>query len=185
MRRISISLGIVLLSSLVSWGFSVVKGTGPPDTHGWCPADWLLGCSSGTAALSHQGLFLKNLSVPPRAAYELELKLLPYKSLLFAFEGAGVGNIVIYIDGVPLARIAVGNGEWWIRLDDLPEEGLLRLELDEYCEALLLESVYFPCRGEVLSPPDCLDQFWQGVLIGTGITLGLLLLAYICMDLGE
>ncbi len=180
MKRIPIFLGIVVLSSLLCWGFSVTRGTGPPDIRGWCPADWLVGCSSGTAALSPDGLFLSNLIGPPRSAYELELKLIPYQTLLFVFQGQqDVGHVVISIDGIPLETVPVEAGTWWVCLDDLPAEGTLRLELDDYCDGLLLRSIYFPCQYTAPLCPDCRDAQFLGFLLGALLTATLLLLAYL------
>ena len=186
MRRATLVVTAILLWGIATFAFSIHKGLGPPDTRGWCPADWLIGCTSGTAALDSEGLHLLNLSVPPRSAYELELKLLPYRSLLFSFESEqGIGHVIISLDGVEVERVAIETGSWWLRLDDLPPEGTLRVEVDDYCESLLIRSVYFPCRGEGPVGPECKDRFLEGLLWGMGLTVALLLASYVVIHTGE
>lgn len=181
MKTISL-VAVIFLWGTTAFSFSIQKGLGPPDTQGWCPADWLLGCTSGTAALGPQGLFLSNLASPPRSAYELELKLLPYRSLLFNFRAdRAVGHLLISLDGVVLERVKAEAGDWWLRLDDVPKEGVLKVELDEYCETIVIRSVYFPCsRAE-----PCMDRFMDGFLLGIGLTVTFLLITYFLTGLGR
>ena len=185
MRRATLLVGVIFLWGIAASAFSIHKGLGPPDIQGWCPADWLIACTSGTAALDSEGLRLSNLLVPPRSAYELELKLLPYRSLLFSFESEqGVGHVIISLDGVEVERVAIETGSWWLRLDNLPPEGILRVELEDFCESLLIRSVYFPCRGEGPIVSECEDRFLEGLLWGVGLTVALLLATYIIFQAG-
>ncbi|MGY4707876.1 hypothetical protein ACVNPS_09045 [Candidatus Bipolaricaulota sp. J31] len=186
MRRGVLFLGMMALFGVTALAISVTKGLGPPDTLGWCPADWLLGCTSGIAALEPEGLLLSNLSVPPPSTYELELKLLPYRALLFSFEGKQAGgHVMISLNGVLIEKVGIEEGEWWIRLEDLPQEGLLRLELDQYCESLLVRSIYFPCQGEAQVLPECKARFWEGILWGAGLTIAFLIMFYLLTGSGE
>lgn len=153
----------------------ISTGTGEPNLAGWCALDWLAGCTTGVAVLSGSGLALYAGQTPPPSAFELNLKLIPYRSLLFVLDSPGaVGRISVQLDGVELRNIAVPiHGPWWVRLTDLPETGILRLELDKHCERLTIRSANFPCPP---CPPglecrDCRKDFILGALFGAVVGL--------------
>ena len=171
MRGAMVFLRLVLVLmaySTAALAVSVHQGIGQPDLSTWCPLDWLTSCSSGVAALTGEGLELEATQAPPPSALELSLKLIPYRSLLFVLRSEQpIGHVRVLLDQRELRRIEVPQGNWWIQVDDLPAQGVLRLELDPHCEKLLIRSVYFPCSARV---GDCRWAFLGGVVLGAVVT---------------
>jgi hypothetical protein len=171
---------VVILTLAVCAGGQAVElsvGRGQPDLGGWCALDWLAGCTEGVAVLSGSGLVLYAGQIPP-SAFELSLKLIPYRSLLFVLESPStIGRISVQLDGVEQRSIPIAiRGQWWVRLTDLPETGILRIEPDKYCEQLTIRSVNFPCPP---CPPGLECQDCRRDLI-LGAVLGALLGALVC-----
>jgi len=159
---------VLMAYSTAALAVSVHQGIGQPDLSTWCPLDWLASCSSGVAALTGEGLELEATQAPPPSALELSLKLIPYRSLLFVLRSEQpIGHVRVLLDQRELRRIEVPQGNWWIQVDDLPAQGVLRLELDPHCEKLLIRSVYFPCSARV---GDCRWAFLGGVVLGAVVT---------------
>lgn len=159
---------VLMAYSTAALAVSVHQGIGQPDLSTWCPLDWLTSCSSGVAALTGEGLELEATQAPPPSALELSLKLIPYRSLLFVLRSEQpIGHVRVLLDQRELRRIEVPQGNWWIQVDDLPAQGVLRLELDPHCEKLLIRSVYFPCSARV---GDCRWAFLGGVVLGAVVT---------------
>lgn len=147
------------------------SGTGQPDLSGWCPLPWHSMETTGVVALSGAGLELRAEPRPPPSAYELSLKLTRSRSLLFVLESPGpAGHAVFRLDSVELGRLRVpARGVWWVLVTDLPETGILRLELDRYVDSLLIRSVYYPCPP---CPDDrCLQCGVIGALLGAASVL--------------
>jgi len=167
LRRFVLALVLMVVAPL-GHAATLKHGTGEPDLADWCAMDWLAGCTTGVVALSGTGLELHPTLSPPPSAYELSLKLIPYRSLLFLLEGrSAVGHVTFYLNGRVLDRIRAQGGRWWVRIDDLPTTGILRLELDQYCESLVIRSINFPCRP--CPRPSCLKEFLLGALLGAAV----------------
>jgi len=178
-RAYVLALTMAFLSATYAAAAPMVRvGTGVPDLSGWCRMDWLAGCPSGVGALSGGTgeLTLVPTQTPPPSAVEFSLKLLPYRTLLFLLSGVGGGHLELELDGTELARVPLASGQWWIVVDGLPSQGILRLELDERAETLTVKSVYFPCSAQCPACPGCRDDFLWGALIGAVTTWVLLYL---------
>lgn len=145
-RLVLLLTALTLAGSAGGDAVELSTGVGQPDPTGWCALDWLAGCTTGLAILSGSGLVLYPGQVPP-SAFELSLKLLPHDSLLFTLESpSATGRITVLLDNSELKTISLPTqGRWWLRLANLPETGILRLEPDPYCEELTIRSVNFPC----------------------------------------
>lgn len=168
--------GRILLATLAViffWGTSLgyattlTVGTGTPKLDGWCWLDWNAGCTTGLAVLSGAGLTLFPAHTAPPSSLELSLKLIQGRALIFLFESPSTtGKITFSVDGSVVRSIAPPRtGSWWVRLTDLPSAGILRLELDRYCDQLTITSVNYDCCS--CGPcPDCWKYFWAGVVTG-------------------
>jgi len=181
MRGLLLTAVVFLPLSLAVPGIGVEleQGTGIPDLSGWCMLDWLTPCTSGLSWLDADGLTLTTAQVPPRSAYELELKLIPYDSLLIFLESPeGVGHVLLYLDGERVGRFPLQRGAWWIKLSHLPPQGVFRLELDRYCRDLTIRGVYFPCRT-AFPMADCTQAFRNGLVAGIISTAVVFWLVYL------
>jgi hypothetical protein len=144
----------VLFVVLVFWALPVTAvnvrtGAGRPSLEGWCLLGWGAGSIIGHGGLTDQGLLLSAAQVPPAPAYEINLKLLPHKALLFLFQSPGpAGKLLVFADNEPIFTASIpGPGPWWMQISDLPSAGILRIELGPYCNALLIEGIYGPCKA--------------------------------------
>lgn len=161
-------LGILV----VFWALSVAAvtvrtGTGEPDLEGWCELGWGAGCVVGHAGFTDRGLLLSATQVPPVPAYELTLKLIPHRTLLFLLESPEpAGKIQVTLDGQLVTTMIVpAKGTWWLGVSDLIASGILRIELGPRCESLLIRGIYAPCRP--CPPcPSCLPWLVIGLLAG-------------------
>ncbi len=178
LRKLALAMAAVAFAAgATGQVVGISTGAGEPNLAGWCALDWLAGCTTGVAVLSGSGLVLYAGQIPP-SAFELSLRLIPYRSLLFVLESpSAIGRISVQLDGVELRNIAIPTpGPWWIRLTDLPETGILRLELDRYCERLTIRSVNFPCPP---CPPRLACRDCQRDLI-LGVVVGAVIGAFVC-----
>lgn len=141
-------------------------GRGRPDLTSWCRLDWNAGCATGLTVLSESGLALLPGQGPPPSSYELSLKLIPSRSMMFLFESPStIGKISFSVDGVLIHTMApVATGSWWVRLSGLPDTGILRLSLDKYCEGVTIESISYKCQDPL--PADCRGEFILGMVAG-------------------
>lgn len=98
------------------------------------------GCTTGLAVLSGSGLTLFPAQTAPPGSLVLSLKLIQGRALIFLFESPSTtGKITFSVDGSVVRPIAPPRtGSWWVRLTDLPSGGILRLELDRYCDQLTI-----------------------------------------------
>jgi len=166
MRRVQLS-GLALLCALLALpGFSltVTTGTGPPNLQGWCQLDWRMGIIIGHGGVTDRGLLLSAAQMPPVPGYELNLKYVNKKELLIFFESPNpAGRVFFYLDDrvVNVQQVPI-QGEWWVKLTDLPSSGSLRIELGPCTDEVLIRGIYYPC--EVC--PSCLPWFIAGVVVG-------------------
>lgn len=163
MRGIGLALFVVLWALPVA-AVTVRTGTGRPGLEGWCELGWGAGCVVGHAGLTERGLLLSAAQVPPAPAYELTLRLIPHKTLLFVFESPEpAGKIRVLLDCQLVSTVIVpAKGEWWMEISDLPDSGILRIELGPCCEQLLIRGIYVPCEA----CPSCLPWLVIGLLMG-------------------
>ncbi len=175
MKSLSLLAVALLIIALQAFSIQIKYGAGQPEVEGWCPLGWHAGTLCGHGGLTEQGLELYR-TTPPVTAYELNLKMIPFPSLLFSLRSPNTaGTIDVWLDGKLVDQITPpGEGAWWLRLDDLPERGFLRLELGKYCDSLLIQSIYFPCAACPL--PDCRLYLLLGALLGAGLVLLLCLI---------
>jgi len=144
----------VLLAALVFWAVPVMAvtvrtGAGRPSMEGWCLLGWGTGSLVGHGGLTDQGLLLSAAQVPPTPAYEINLKLLPQRALLFLFQSPGpAGKLFVYADNELVSTASIpAPGPWWMQVSNLPSTGILRIELGPYCEFLIIEGIYGPCKA--------------------------------------
>lgn len=166
MRRVMV-LVLVLFWAVPLCAVNIRTGTGRPSLEGWCELGWGAGCVVGHAGLTDQGLLLSAAQVPPNPAYELTLRLIPHKTLLFLFDSPEPsGKIRVYLDCNLVETVYVPSlGSWWMEISDLPRSGLLRIELGPCCDLLLIRGIYAPCTA--CPPcPSCLPWLVGGALVG-------------------
>ncbi|MEN3010601.1 MAG: hypothetical protein ABDI20_06475 [Candidatus Bipolaricaulaceae bacterium] len=163
MRRVWLSL-LVVLWALPAVAVTVRTGTGRPSLEGWCELGWGAGRAVGHGGLTDRGLLLSAAQVPPVPAYELTLRLIPHTTLLFVFESPEpAGKIRVSLDCQLVSTVSVPTkGTWWMEISDLPDAGILGIELGPCCEQLLIRGIYAPC--EVC--PSCLPWLVVGLLAG-------------------
>lgn len=168
--RLLLSGAVLLVLSLgvpVS-GVSIVTGVGPTIPDGlWAPLGWWGSKAIGNAGLTESGFLLSNAQVPPVPSYELALRLIPHKELLFLLESpAPVGKLNVYLDCTLIKVIDVpAGGTWWLLISDLPSSGILRIELGSYCDWLLIRSVNY-LAPKCPDCPACWPWFGIGALVG-------------------
>lgn len=171
---------LTALAVIFFWGTNLCSattltvGTGTPNVDGWCWLDWNTGCTTGLAVLSGSGLTLFPAQAAPPSSLELSLKLIQGRTLIFLFESPSTsGKITFSVDGSVVRSIAPPRtGSWWVRLSDLPSAGILRLELDRYCDQLTITSIYYDCYA--CGPcPRCLKEFLLGLVVGVAGVLAL------------
>lgn len=147
---------------------TVATGTGDPELAGWCLVDWNAGCTTDLAVLSGFSLTLVSSQSPPPGAFEISLKLIPGRSLAFLVESPSpVGRISFSIADVTIRTLSPpGAGAWWVRLSNLPDTGILRLELDKYCDEVTIRSLGFDCRVPPPAPSGRWGLFAGGLAVG-------------------
>jgi len=160
-------LALAVLSGFTGCATTLTTGQGKPDLAGWCRLDWNAGCTTGLTVLSGSGLTLIPSQSPPPSSYELSLKLIPGRSLLFVFESPSTtGRITFSVDGLAIRSLPPPTtGLWWARLSDLPDTGILRVELDRYCDEITIQSISHDCLRRP-PPPTCWREFILGAIAG-------------------
>ncbi len=165
-RCIWISVVVVGLAVPV-FGVSVRMGTGGANQD-WCPLGWWGSKAIGNAGLTEEGFLLSTAQTPPVPAYEIALKLVPYKELLFMLRSPSpAGKINLYLNDKLVDTVDVPTiGNWWMLVSDLPDSGILRIELGAYCDQLLIQSVNYRCQ----TCPPLWPWFILGAVCGALLT---------------
>lgn len=178
----------------ICWGWalggpatSVRYGTGIPNLAGWCELEWVSTCAFGIAEVADSGqLTLYPAPGPPGSGLHVPLDSVPGAGLLLLLDSERpVGHLLIILDGVNIATIPVPTaGNWWVTVEGLPPQGVLRVELGLHMEPLTISSIYHECRPE--PPPaeprwNCWNAFLSGVLVGAALVGASVLL----MGIGE
>jgi len=178
----------LLLCAVGGIATSVHYGRGIPSLRGWCELDWVGTCTFGVADVTELGqLTLYPAPGPPGSGLHVPLADVPGSELLFLLESkVPRGHLLIILDEVDIASLSVpGVGNWWVRVEDLPPQGTLRLELGPYMGALSINSVHYSCQSAPFLMPKPRDKCWDEFLIGLVAGATLVGLWVLFMGLGK
>ncbi len=186
------AIAVLALACLPALGVSVDHGRGDPDTPGWCILNWYAVCTTGTAAVTDQGLLLNQVHRPPASAFEISLNRLRETRLLFLLDSPSTaGSVRVFLDAELIKQVRVPTeGNWWLKTYELPSRGILRVELDEHVQRLTIRSALISCHVEpscCVEPKECpeaVEPDYLGHLL-VGVAVGLAGAALVWLLLGD